>query len=246
MNRFFVSPSDIKNNQITIRDGESYHLRKVLRLTPGDRIQVADGQGNEYLAEIIRVGEQTDCRIIEKVFAVPEPQVNVILWQGIPKGDKMELIIQKCTELGVVRIKPVYTKRTVVKLDPKKQRIREERWQRIALEAAKQCGRAIVPKVDSIFSFQDAISVPKGEGLYLLCAETEKVKGLKQVLEANMDAREVHILVGPEGGFAEEEIRVAKNNGWYPVSLGQRILRTETAGIAGLTMILYQFGQLGG
>lgn len=246
MNRFIVSLSDIQASQITIRDREAYHLKKVLRLAPGDKIQVADGQGNEYLAAIIKLEDSVICQIIEKIESVPEPEFKVALWQGIPKGEKMDFIIQKCTELGISRINPLYTKYTVVRLEPKKQKNREERWQRIAFEAAKQCGRAVVPSIGSILNWQDVLAAPKQDGLFLLFAETQKKPGLKQTLENNSGFKEIHLLVGPEGGFAEQEINTAQSSGWYPVSLGRRILRTETAGMAGLTMVLYQYGQLGG
>ncbi|HHV71170.1 MAG TPA: 16S rRNA (uracil(1498)-N(3))-methyltransferase [Clostridia bacterium] len=246
MNRVFVLPSDIKDEKVIISGSEAYHLRKVLRSGPGDRIQVADGNGNEFLAEIVEVNEKILCRVVQRLDSNPEPEVKVVLWQSIPKGDKMDFIIQKCTELGVAEINPVYSKYTIVKLNQKKEKEREKRWQRIAHEAAKQCRRSVIPVINPIKNWQEITLFSQDKCLYLMFAETEKENSLRKLLELNPYSREIHLLVGPEGGFAPEEIKIAQEKGWHPVTLGRRILRTETAGMAGLTMVLYHFGQIGG
>jgi len=176
-----------------------------------------------------------------------EPALKVILVQGLPKGDKFDLIIEKSTELGVSVILPVRSRRTVVNLEAAKVEKRLARWQRIAQEAAKQYGRAVVPRVEPLRDFAQVVMELSPHGLALIPWEEEKNRSLKEVIAQSKGLTgPVTVFIGPEGGFEEEEVMLARQRGANPVSLGPRILRTETAGVAVLAILMYQLGDLGG
>lgn len=247
MRRFFVEEKDIKENQVTIKGDEARHIAQVLRLKERDRIKVFTEKGKEYLTEIIQVSKKEVMgKILNEKKLTTEPRVLITLVQGLPKSNKMDFIVQKVTELGVKKVIPVITQRTIVRLDKEKAGKRRNRWQRIALEAAKQSGRAIIPEVDAITTFVQSLSNISEENLNLIPWEEEETTSLKEVLKSITDHREpLTVFIGPEGGFTSEEVEAAKEKGAVPVSLGPRLLRTETAGLVTLAMILYELGDMG-
>jgi 16S rRNA (uracil1498-N3)-methyltransferase len=254
--RFFVNPSQLWAGQVVITGDDVRHITKVLRLGIGDQITVTTGENREYRVAITAASKtEVSGRVVAEQIVNRDPELKVTLVQGLPKGDKMDLIVQKCTELGVTTIIPVETKRAVVKLDAGKAKQRVERWQRIAMEAAKQCRRNRVPIVAPPTSWASALEIIPKAAITLVPWEDEQGKSLKQIMgerqqlwakDAASRPQEVWVFIGPEGGLDPEEIELAKSKGVIPVSLGPRILRTETAGLAVLTMVLYQWGDLGG
>ncbi|SHG85518.1 16S rRNA (uracil1498-N3)-methyltransferase [Thermosyntropha lipolytica DSM 11003] len=247
MHRFFVSRDNIKGREAFIDKEEAHHIQKVLRLKEGDRITLFDGQGWEYYAFLQGVRDKKLVAWIEEAQKVDnEPPFRVNLVQGIPKGDKMELIIQKAVELGVYSIYPVLTERTVVTLKGEKETRKVERWRQIALEACKQCRRNIIPEIKPVISLRDMLELIAGKPA-LMFYENEQYNGIKKVLQENRDKikEEVFLLVGPEGGFAPGEADLAREKGIILCRLGPRILRTETASLAGISIILYELGDLG-
>lgn len=247
MHRFIVSPDNIQNNKITMEGEDLKHLRQVLRLKPGDTIHVFDGSGIEYEANILSLEKYRAIAEIKAAFQTEtEPETRVTLFQGLPKGEKMELIIQKGVELGVHRIIPVITSRTVVKLNKTDSKKKAERWSRISREAAKQCRRAYVPEVTEPITFNEALIKSKPFSAALLLYENEGKKCLKERLKCyNINKiKDIALFVGPEGGFAHQEVEDCTNIGYDIVSLGKRILRVETATISVLSIIMYEMGEI--
>ncbi|RKD34743.1 16S rRNA (uracil(1498)-N(3))-methyltransferase [Thermohalobacter berrensis] len=247
MNRFFVNKDNIKEGRVIIEGEDVKHIRNVLRLNEGDLITVCDCQKNDYLVEITDIKKNyVQCNILEKSKSKGEPNLEVVLYQGIPKSSKMDLIIQKATELGISQIVPVEMKRSVVKLkNEKKEQKKLNRWRRIAKEAAKQCRRGIIPAVSEIVSFNEMLKSLEKEEFILVPYENEDKVGLKDILAKNKGKHKVNIIIGPEGGFEEEEIDNINKLNWHVVSLGPRILRTETAGFTVLSIVMYELGDLG-
>ncbi len=243
MSKFFVKKNQIVDNQILITGQDTNHISKVLRSKTGDAILVCDGEGNDYRALIESIEkEQITCSILESYPCKNEPEVKVTLYQGLPKQGKMEWIIEKCTEMGISTIVPVQMTRSVVKLDASQSEKKKERWQKTANEAAKQCGRGVIPQVMTPIKFMDL----KREDLpdYLLVPyEEEKAKPIKFALRDKKE-KSVGIFIGPEGGFTEEEIAHLAGMGAESVTLGPRILRTETAGVVALSLVLYEFDEM--
>lgn len=247
MPRFFVEPRDINNNRAVITGPEVKHINKVLRLKEGDAVTLLDGLGNSYKASIYRCSKDTVmCHVQEKQVAGGEPPVQITVVQGLPKGDKMELVIQKGTELGITRFIPLKSKRSIVRLDEKKAGERKTRWQRVALEAAKQCRRPLVPVVDEPMEWHQVLSAVPQDALLLMPYEDEQTMTLKDIIHSEQHKQNFYIIIGPEGGFEPEEVALAKDYGVKTVSLGPRIMRTETAGLAMASIIMYQYGDLGG
>jgi 16S rRNA (uracil1498-N3)-methyltransferase len=245
MHRFQISSEDVQGERLYIRGSEAHHLARVLRLSIGDEIAAFDNSGIEYGAKVQEITSgEVQCEIISCKSNPTEAPLAVYLLQGLPKGDKMETIIQKTTELGVKSIYPVRTSRAIVQLEGKKAVDRVARWQKIAVEAAKQCGRSVVPLVGEIQNLKDALRALPKECVVLAAYEGEKTRGLAEELE-NLQGNTLALFIGPEGGFDPQEINFLEQNGVKSVSLGPRILRTETAGLAALTMALYQCGDLG-
>lgn len=246
MARFFVQPQQIQDDRAIITGPDVKHIRTVLRMAPGDQLTLLNGRGMVYQAEICEINkEEVLCRIVNCASGVGEPTLKVTLVQGLPKGDKMESIIQKCTELGVHRIIPLAAARSVVKLDAKKAAERQERWQRVALEAAKQCRRPSVPEVKQLSSWEDILNNLPAGALLILPWEEETAQSLRTLLQRVEKPTEVYLFIGPEGGFDTAEVTTARERGCHLVTLGERILRTETASPAVLTMVLYHFAELG-
>lgn len=243
MYQFFVDASQITDSTVTILGSDVNHIKNVLRMKAGEEIAVSNGQdGKEYRCGIVSLEED---RIICELRFVKEDGLElpsrVHLFQGLPKADKMELIIQKAVELGVYEIIPVETKRAVVKLDAKKAKSKTERWQAIAEAAAKQSKRRIVPAVTEPVTFTEALKRAADMEVklipYELAEGMEKTKEIIGGLPENVD---IAIFIGPEGGFEEAEIVKATETGITPITLGKRILRTETAGFTVMAWIMYQ------
>ena len=240
---FFADSSAIGEKEIIIRGSDLNHMKNVLRLQIGEQICIhEESTGKEYRCEI--AGYEKDVAQLHIMWveeANRELPSKIYLFQGLPKGDKMELIIQKAVELGVYEIIPVATKRAVVKLDAKKAEAKQKRWQSIAESAAKQSKRSYIPQVGPVMSLKEAFSYIEEQkfDLRMIPYELEKgMDGTKTVLEALAPGQQVAVFIGPEGGFDEEEIQLALKMGVKPVSLGKRILRTETAGPAILALLM--------
>ncbi|MBQ3466622.1 MAG: 16S rRNA (uracil(1498)-N(3))-methyltransferase [Firmicutes bacterium] len=251
MSRFFVNPEDIGNNLVIMNDADDlHHMMKVLRLKKGDEVDISDGAEWEYRARIETLGrDEAQLAILDKQAFASEPSVEVTLFQGIPKQGKMETIVQKCVELGVHRIVPVFMDRTVV-VDRGNFGKKIDRWNKVSAEAVKQCRRGIIPEVTAAIRMPDLVSALAGEpghdsdifdkfDLVLLPYENEKGTTIKDVLR-DASPKRVAIIIGPEGGFSDEEALAVIAAGGVSVSLGRTILRTETAGMAALAMIMYE------
>lgn len=235
MPKFFTSPALISDGSVKIVGEDVAHISKVLRMSPGDKITVCDGEGNDYDAVIEQIGKtEVTAKITGSYVCEAEPSVRITLYQSLPKQGKMEYIIQKCTELGVARIVPVYTKRCIVKPSDK-----TERWNKVALSAAKQCGRGIVPKVMPVLTFDQAVLQMSKSECALMPYECEEKTRLKDII-CGKTFRDVSLFIGPEGGFELSEVEKAIGLGIKPVTLGKRILRTETAAAAVLPIIMYE------
>ncbi|NLA58618.1 MAG: 16S rRNA (uracil(1498)-N(3))-methyltransferase [Firmicutes bacterium] len=255
--RFFVEPDQIVGDMVTIQGEELAHLARVLRLGPGDAVTICDGTGMEYYGILEEVlPDAAAARIRERIVSPGEPRTRITLVQGLPKADKMDLIIKKGTEVGISQFIPVITERTIVQLTAGKAGRRVERWQRIAKEAAKQCRRAVIPKVHHPLQWRECIDryLMDDRGRLGLIPWEEIAgtgTGLREVLTSAADwddagrALNTWLFIGPEGGFSEAEVQQAAAAGILTVSLGPRILRTETAGPITAALILYQRGELG-
>ena len=228
MQQFFAEPSWITESEILIRGADLNHMKNVLRMKVGEDVRINDGQGTTYLCCLNRYEkDQAVLDVFRKLDTETELPSEIILFQGLPKGDKMEWIVQKSVELGAHKIVPFSAKRSVVKLDEKKAVKKQERWQLIAKGAAEQSGRGVIPEVCGVCSFTEALE--QAEGM----AETVRV------IEQIEPGQSVGIFIGPEGGFEEAEVLRAKEKGARPVTLGKRILRTETAGLTTLSILMY-------
>ncbi len=249
MYHFFVEPSQIGEKEIVITGSDVNHMKNVIRLRPGDEISVSNGvDGRDYRCGIVEMTEdevRCELRFIKEDGV--ELPVKVYLFQGLPKGDKMELIIQKMVELGVYEIIPVAMQRCVVKLDDKKAKSKIARWQGIAESAAKQSKRSIVPQIHSVMTYKEALSYASDMDCRLVPYEMEEsldgasgMAGTKKLIEGIQHGQSVAVFIGPEGGFDESEIQNAMAQGMQPITLGKRILRTETAGMTVMAWIMYQ------
>lgn len=243
MYRFYIEQNQITENNICILDTDVNHIKNVLRMNKGDKLIACNGQGKDYICSIIDLSDQTvQLSIHEVKNSAAELEGRIYLFQGLPKKDKMELIIQKAVELGVYEIIPVITSRTVVKLEDKKKELKKlERWQAIATSAAKQSGRGIIPHISGTKTLKEAFIY--GSELDCRFIPYENAKGIaytKELITKIKSNHKVGIFIGPEGGFEEREISLAEDAGYQPITLGKRILRTETAGLAMLSMIMLQ------
>ena len=208
----------------------------------GEDVWISDGGDKEYHCQIEELGED---EVLLHILYAQEPEYELpnklYLFQGLPKADKMELIIQKAVELGAYSVIPVETKRCVVKLDAKKAKKKVERWQQIAVSAAKQAGRGIIPAVGEVCTYAQALKYAEELDVVLIPYElAEGMEETKQIIAEIRPGQSVGIFIGPEGGFEEAEVEEARAAGFYPVSLGKRILRTETAGLTMLSILMYQ------
>ncbi|MFD3157589.1 16S rRNA (uracil(1498)-N(3))-methyltransferase [Haloimpatiens sp. FM7330] len=248
MYKFFVSAHKIIENKAFIEGEDVKHIYKVLRLSCGEKININNCLGKEYIAEIESINKkQVIANIIEEIKINRESEINITLFQGLPKASKMDLIVQKSTELGVKEITPIITKRVVVKNGMKDFK-KTERWNRIALEACKQCKRSLVPKVNEPIEFNLFLEEIKNYDLIVVPYENQQGYGIRKMISdvKSEDVKNIAVVIGPEGGFEEEEISNLKEIGAYIVTLGPRILRTETAGFVCSSLIMYELGDLGG
>jgi 16S rRNA (uracil1498-N3)-methyltransferase len=252
MQRYFVAPENFQEGQVIIVGDDAHHIVKVMRSKAGDRFIASDGERREALVEITEIaGQQVSASIVEMLPMDNEPQVEVWIAQSMPKSDKMETVIQKCTEIGAAGFIPFLSERTVVQYDSRKEAKRLERWQKIAKEAAEQAHRHRIPAVNSPVSWKQLLQSAGEVDLALICYEKEDGLFIHQALRSAgfsfaVQGGKVLLIVGPEGGFTEQEVEQAAAAGCKCISLGKRILRTETAAMVGLTCILYESGEMGG
>ena len=243
MPRFFVKKEQIEKNNIIITGEDVKHIKNVLRKKQGDNIEICNqDSGESYTCEIEKVeNEKVLTKIIEKL-QVCYDSIKVDIYQGLPKADKMELIIQKSVELGANSIIPVAMKRCVVKIEPKEETKKISRWQKIAESAAKQCGRDKIPIIKSITTTKDILTKINDYDVVLVAYENEKENTLKQELKKLKEQSNVKIaiLIGPEGGLEEKDVEKLKENGAKIITLGNRILRTETVALNMLSIIMYE------
>lgn len=242
MQHFFVDKNNIFDNTIIIEGSDYNHIKNVLRMKEGEEISVGNGEDeNEYRCMIDRFEDyKVYCKLMFVKEANVELPAKVTLYQCLPKADKMELIIQKCIELGVSEIVPVASKRCVVKLDDKKASGKVSRWQGIAEAAGKQSKRAYIPLIGQVLSYKDALKDAAKADIKIIPYElSEDVESTKKIFESIKPGQSVAVLIGPEGGFEEEEVAIAREAGFTPISLGKRILRTETAGMTVMAWLTY-------
>lgn len=242
MQHFFVTPSQVKDSQIFVEGSDVNHMKNVLRMRIGEKVMISDGNNLKYLCEIIAYEEDLAVlQMKETVEADSELPSKIYLFQGLPKQDKMELIVQKCVELGVYEVIPVATKRAVVKLDEKKAKKKAERWQEISKSAAKQAGRGYIPEVKSVMSYKEALCYAQELDVLLIPYElAEGMAETKKVISSISPGQSVGVFIGPEGGFEKEEVEAAMETGAKAITLGKRILRTETAGLTTLSILMFQ------
>lgn len=242
MQRFFVTPDQVGEDKIRIQGSDVNHMKNVLRMRPGEEVMVSDGNNRQYRC---RVEDYPDgeavLAILEAGLVDTELPSRIYLFQGLPKQEKMELIVQKAVELGVCQVIPVQTRRCVVKLDAKKAAKKVQRWQQIAESAAKQAGRGYIPAVSEVMTFQEALAFSEALDIRLIPYElADGMDGTRKILDGIRPGQSVGIFIGPEGGFEKEEVGRAVEAGAMPITLGKRILRTETAGIAVLSILMYR------
>lgn len=239
MYQFFVEDSQIGREFITITGSDVNHIKNVLRMKPGEKIRVSNQQGKDFFCEITELTDDfVQADILSENAATTELPSKIYLFQGIPKGDRMETVIEKAVELGVYEIIPVAMKYCVVKLDAKKEASKLKRWQALAEAAAKQSKRSIIPKIHPVMTYKEAVQYAMECDVRLVPYENERgMAATREALDSIHSGDSVSIIIGPEGGFAEEEIAMVRDE-MQVISLGKRILRTDTAGIAAMSMLM--------
>lgn len=242
MYHFFVTPAQIADGYAVITGQDVNHIRNVLRMKPGEQVGIRDGISRNYICELETIGaEEIRARIMSADEDSSELPARLYLFQGLPKGDKMEFIIQKAVELGAYQIIPVATRRAVVKLDKKKEESKVKRWNAIAESAAKQSGRMVIPEVTRVMTLKEAFAYAGEFDKNLIPYElAEGIAETKEILSGIGPGMQVGIFIGPEGGFDVEEVEQAAAAGVRPITLGRRILRTETAGMTALSILMFQ------
>lgn len=247
MRRFTVAPERVEADRITFDPEESRHIVRVLRLAPGDLVLAADGTGRDYTVRLETLGPTVTGTVVGVSANRAESPLLLTLVQGVPKGDRMEEIVRTLTQLGVRRIAPALTERVVVRLEPSRWRERARRWQRVAREATKQCGRAVVPEVEPPAPLAERLALAATVDL-ALCLWEGQGEPLGDVLDrvAPSPPRSLALLVGPEGGLARAEVAAARERGWHVANAGPRILRTETAAAVVAAVVQFRFGDLSG
>lgn len=244
MHHFFVRPEQISGKEAYIEGPDWNHAANVLRVRPGEQVLLSVGEDWDYLCtvrEVDRAGQRVLLSVLEENRDIRELPVKISLYQGLPKSDKMELIIQKAVELGAARVIPVETARCVVKLDRKKAESKRSRWQAISESAAKQSGRSVIPEVAMPMPFAAALKEAADSDIRLIPYENaEGMERTRRILESVVPGQKIAVFIGPEGGFEETEIRQAEEAGFEAVTLGKRILRTETAGFVVLSLLMAQ------
>lgn len=244
MQRYFLESDAFSGDHVRFSGEELHHIFRVMRYAVGDQVIACNRLGQALLVQFTQVNkDEAIAYVIEKLDENRELPVEITLAQGLAKGEKMDLIVQKATEMGATQIIPFTSSRTIVKLNDKKESNRIIRWQKIAKEAAEQAHRSRVPEITEVMSFRELLSAGQQYDLALIAYEQEDEQSLRQRLQPLLAGCNILVVIGPEGGFSEEEISLAKHNGYVSISLGNRILRTETAGIAALAIIGYHFEQ---
>lgn len=241
MHHFFVTPEQVKDNQIYIEGSDVNHIKNVLRMKIGEEFHVSDGNNRKYRCAVQEFGEEVVCAsILEELESDTELPSKLYLFQGLPKSDKMEWIVQKAVELGAWEIIPVATRRAVVKLDPKKAAKKVERWNSISESGAKQSKRSVIPEVKQVMTFKEALAYAKELDVVMIPYElAEGMDRTKALIQTIQPGQSVGVFIGPEGGFDQEEVELAVQMGAKPITLGRRILRTETAGLTALSVLMY-------
>ena len=243
MPRFFIDNSDVTESAVTVRGNDARHIARSLRMAVGDEITVSDSSGYEYLCRLSKIrDEECLAGIIKKEVSLTEPKCRITLFMAYPKSDKLELVVQKAVELGAAAVVPFESERCIKRPKADKQKEKTERLSRIAEEAAKQCGRGIIPTVSLPISYGELLASAKDFDLALFCYEGEGTESVKAVLEKRDAAPEkIAVVVGCEGGFSKEEAKMAAEAGFIMTGLGRRILRCETAPDFILSAISYRF-----
>ena len=245
MARFYVPQPQIEKGVLKVEGEEVKHIRKVLRLKAGDEITVFDGLGKEFEGTIVEEGLSSVVIRIQNVYSSKrDSPLEVTLAQSLLKGEKMDYLIQKATELGIQEIIPFLSSRSVPLLEKPRRLKRHHRWERIAIEASKQCGRGVVPKIESLQDYSDMLRMASPNTLRLILWEREGIK-LKEILERSKERKKIFFIIGPEGGFSQGEVEEAKRAEFIPVTLGRRILRAETASLCFLSILQYEQGDIG-
>lgn len=243
MYKFFVSQEQIEGNEAIIIGEDVNHIKNVLRLAIGENICICNKETSKsFICKILSFeNSEVKCEVLEEILETTEPNTYIHIFQGLPKSDKLEWIIEKCTEIGVKEITPAVMKRTIVKLDEKDKNKKLSRWQKVAEVAAKQSKRDSILNVNPIINFQNIFEKVKDYDILLVAYENEKENTLKSVISKlqNKENIKVAVVIGPEGGIDETEINLCKENNFIPITLGKRILRTETAPIVIASNILY-------
>jgi len=246
LRRFIIPPHAVVADQVTITGDLFHHIAHVLRLKKGSRICLADGSGREYLGTIQRVAGESIAVSLEETQTAQAmgSGPGITLFQGLPRGEKLELILQKCTELGAAGIVPFVAARSVARVPPGRLREKLARWRRIALEAARQSNRSSVPDISFAVDLAEVLRLAE-HPVKLLLWEEEQAGTLKKVLAEIQQPERIAVIIGPEGGLTAEEAASAVQCGFIPVSLGKRIVRTETAGLAILAILQFYWGDMG-
>lgn len=245
MARFYVSHPEIEKGLLKVAGDEVKHIRRVLRLKVGDGITVFDGSGKEYEGSIVKAGTSSVIiRIHQILSSTKESPIRITLAQSLLKGEKMDYLIQKATELGVSEIIPFFSSRSVPLLEASKKTSRYHRWEKIAIEASKQCGREVLPRVQPLRDYSEIFEAASPGSLRIILCEKEGSR-LKEVLSESKERRKIFFIVGPEGGLSREEVEYAKGKTFVPVNLGNRILRAETASLCLLSLLQYEWGDIG-
>ena len=241
MSHFFVTSAQVAADTLTILGDDVNHMKNVLRMKSGETFTAADENGMFYQCQVEELDkQQVTAKILAKEEGGSELSSKIYLFQGLPKSDKMELIIQKAVELGAFQIVPVATKRAIVKLDAKKEASKLKRWQAIAEGAAKQSGRMLIPQISEVKTYAEALQMAKELDVNVIPYECAKgMAGTREIFGSIKPGMSVGIFIGPEGGWEESEVEKAKELGISPVTLGKRILRTETAGLTTLSILMY-------
>jgi 16S rRNA (uracil1498-N3)-methyltransferase len=243
--RFYVPAPHIENDLLKIGGNEARHIRRALRLRTGDGIIVFDGSGNEYEGTIVKEDPPSVLiKVRNLISSREESPFEITLAQSLLKGEKMDYLIQKATELGVKKIIPFFSARSVPLLDRSKRLERHRRWERVAIEASKQCGRGFIPKIERLHDYSGMLSLASRESLRLILWEREG-RRLKEVLKESKNKKGVFFIVGPEGGLGLEEVEESKGMGFVPVYMGERILRAETSSLCLLSILQYERGDVG-
>lgn len=242
MYHFFAAPEAFARETVTITGEDALHMTRVLRMKPGEEIMVSSTAGGDWMCVTEEFAENSVvCRILSRCEEDRELPARIHLFQGLPKSDKMELIIQKAVELGAYRIVPVATRNAVVKLDEKKAAQKVSRWNSIAMAAAKQSKRSMVPEVSGVMSFREALlEASDYAGKLFPYENAEGIRATREAVAAARPGTDIAVFIGPEGGFDPSEVQAAEAAGFIPVTLGKRILRTETAGLCILSALMLQ------